>query len=913
MSRRRAYLGFAVPARAVVVLLAAALLSAALPLTAAAATPDTLFVQSPTQGCSDSGPGSAAIPFCTVQAAANVVLPGQTVVIGPNLSNGEFAGFTVSRSGTPDQPIVFKGGLQIANTDITSPITLAGVHDVTVEDLSVQRTATVFTRPSIAIAGSSDVTVSQIFTPGTTAIDGASSDATVTRTGTKVSVAAGATGTVLTDDAIHAPLAIAGTTGTHVVNDSITPFACAPGVSVSASTGTVLANDVLEANCGTSPMLSVAADSTATTTTDYNGLQTDGNPVEYVWGDTTFASPATFAAATGQGVHDLAGNFVVLGDTSPAEHSALVDSADATAPDVPDVDINGNPRRDDPLVANTGTGSGFVDRGAFERQDPFSVQVQSATQAPVGGTVNVSVTASTPWGSITGYIVDFGDGTPPVHSTTLPVPHAYAATGFYDVETSVTDSAGNTSSPTLSTVTVVPPTPLAGHLAVASVENGLTVEVAVTATDSWNSTGVTVDFGDRTAAVNASPGEDVPHTYTHVGTYPVTATFHDSGGNTDTHSLMFGTPATRFTPTGPTRVLDTRIGTGTGGKVAKVSGTISVSIGPRAPQGVAAVAVTVVATGSTVGGFVTAWADGTPQPGVSTVNYAAKQTISNEAIVPVGADGKIALHVAGGATDLVADVTGYFSRDATAAGFTPLLPARLLDTRNGTGAAKGAVGASGMVVLTVAGRGTVPATGVTAVALNVTAADESAGGFVTAYPDGTARPTASSLNAVRETPVATMVVVPLGADGKVDLFNGSPGTTDLIADVVGYFSAGSATNYVPVTPYRAFDTRHTAAVAPRTVVTEPVSRPDGVANGIGNAQAAVLNTTVADTTNGGVGTMFGADDPQPTASSLNWVTGQVVANLTMPRVDGTQRVKFFNNSDGSTDVVGDVLGYYTTF
>ena len=52
---------------------------------------------------------------------------------------------------------------------------------------------------------------------------------------------------------------------------------------------------------------------------------------------------------------------------------------------------------------------------------------------------------------------------------------------------------------------------------------------------------------------------------------------------------------------------------------------------------------------------------------------------------------------------------------------------------------------------------------------------------------------------------------------------------------------------------------------------------------------------------------------KPTASSLNWVTGQVVANLTMPRVDGTQRVKFFNNSDGSTDVVGDVLGCHTTF
>jgi hypothetical protein len=523
----------------------------------------------------------------------------------------------------------------------------------------------------------------------------------------------------------------------------------------------------------------------------------------------------------------------------------------------------------------------------------------------------VSVDASTAWGSITGYTVDFGDGTAPVHSATLPVPHVYAATGSYDIEATVTDSAGNTSDPIRSAVTVVPPVPLVTGLTVDFVDNGLSLEVRPTATDSWNSTGVTVDFGDGTSPVDGDRAEDFPHSYAAVGTYQIIATFHDSGGNTATRTVSFATPATRFTPTDPTRVLDTRNGTGTGGKAGKVTGTIAVPAG--APAGTAAVAVTIVAVNSPTGGFVTAWADGTPQPGVSTVNYGIGQTVSNEAVVPVGADGKIDLRVVGGATDLVADVTGYFGRDDAAAGYTTLLPARLLDTRNGTGAAKGAVAPSGTVALTVAGAGSVPATGVTAVALNITAADESAGGFVTAYPDGKPRPTASSLNAVRNTPVATMVIVPVGADGKVDLFNGSPGTTDLIADVAGYFSGGSAANYVPVTPYRAFDTRQTAAAPPRAAVTETVTRPDGVENGVENAQALVLNTTVADPVEGGAGMTFGADDPQPAASSLNWVAGQVVSNLTMPRADGSRRVKFFNDSDGSTDVVGDVLGYYSIF
>jgi hypothetical protein len=39
--------------------------------------------------CSDFGAGTQAVPFCTIQAAANVVNPGQTVLIargGPSVT-----------------------------------------------------------------------------------------------------------------------------------------------------------------------------------------------------------------------------------------------------------------------------------------------------------------------------------------------------------------------------------------------------------------------------------------------------------------------------------------------------------------------------------------------------------------------------------------------------------------------------------------------------------------------------------------------------------------------------------------------------------------------------------------------------------------------------------------------------------
>ena len=71
-------------------------------------------------------------------------------------------------------------------------------------------------------------------------------------------------------------------------------------------------------------------------------------------------------------------------------------------------------------------------------------------------------------------------------------------------------------------------------------------------------------------------------------------------------------------------------------------------------------------------------------------------------------------------------------------------------------------------------------------ALNVTAVGPSADGFVTVWPAGAVQPTASNLNLRVGVTVPNMVIVPLGADGKVSIFNDS-GTTNLLVDVLGWF------------------------------------------------------------------------------------------------------------------------------
>ena len=72
-----------------------------------------------------------------------------------------------------------------------------------------------------------------------------------------------------------------------------------------------------------------------------------------------------------------------------------------------------------------------------------------------------------------------------------------------------------------------------------------------------------------------------------------------------------------------------------------------------------------------------------------------------------------------------------------AAGFTALAPARLLDTRSGVGGASRDTGAADRHhrPCTSPARGGVPATGVSAVVLNVTATDPTAAGYITVLPD----------------------------------------------------------------------------------------------------------------------------------------------------------------------------------
>ncbi|MGW7450261.1 PKD domain-containing protein, partial [Streptomyces sp. NPDC054787] len=154
-------------------------------------------------------------------------------------------------------------------------------------------------------------------------------------------------------------------------------------------------------------------------------------------------------------------------------------------------------------------------------------------------------------------------------------------------------------------------------------------------------------------------------------------------------------------------------------------------------------------------------------------------------VVPV-INGKVSFYNNAGTVDLIADVAGYYTTDGTGSTYKPITPTRLMDTREGLGVPKAKISGGGTATLQVTGTAGIPATGVTAVVLNVTATDPTAGSYVSVYPNGTTRTSASNLNFTAGQTIPNLVVVPV-INGKVSFYNNA-GTVDLIADVAGYYT-----------------------------------------------------------------------------------------------------------------------------
>ena len=279
-----------------------------------------------------------------------------------------------------------------------------------------------------------------------------------------------------------------------------------------------------------------------------------------------------------------------------------------------------------------------------------------------------------------------------------------------------------------------------------------------------------------------------------------------------------------FVPLTPSRILDTRPSqpSPAGAPKGYVPGQSSIDVPVTGVGGVPnddvyAVVMNVTVTESGGPGYVTAYPKGVTRPTASNINMSgAGQTAPNLVIVPVGDNGRVTLFIGGtGGGHLIADVLGYYRQtsSATAGRLIGVTPKRVFDTRPGqpVPGPKGKIPAKGTITIKMTSANGIPASGVSAVAINLTGTEAGAPGFVTAYPANVARPTTSNVNlAMAGATRANSVIVPVSPSGEVTFYSLS--ATHLLADITGYYTDATAENtddglFVPLSPARLLDTR----------------------------------------------------------------------------------------------------------
>jgi hypothetical protein len=215
--------------------------------------------------------------------------------------------------------------------------------------------------------------------------------------------------------------------------------------------------------------------------------------------------------------------------------------------------------------------------------------------------------------------------------------------------------------------------------------------------------------------------------------------------------------------------------------------TVQVTGHGGVPSGATAVVANVTVTGPTATGFLTAYPAGTATPNASNLNFTAGETVPNLVTVPLSHSGAIDFYNALGSTNVIMDVSGYYS-SATSGYFEPVAPKRICDTRSGntTQCAGQTLSAGGTLNVQVTGNGGIP-TGAAAVVANVTATEATASSFLTVWPTGATKPNASDLNFVAGETVPNLVVAKLSATGGLSIFN-ALGSVDALVDVSGWFT-----------------------------------------------------------------------------------------------------------------------------
>ena len=384
------------------------------------------------------------------------------------------------------------------------------------------------------------------------------------------------------------------------------------------------------------------------------------------------------------------------------------------------------------------------------------------------------------------------------------------------------------------------------------------------------------------------------------------------------------TPPLQYTalPT-PCRAVDTRvaggaIAAGTSQNFNPAGGACNIPIPSTGPI-VYALNVTVLPDGPL--GYVSVWPTGATQPLVSTLNSPDGRVKANAALATGGNGGEISVY-ASDKTDLVLDVSGYFTNAPAAYVYVPVTPCRVVDTRINNGTSFGApslVAGQQRTFPLANGSCNLPATAFAkggALSLNVTAVPIAGQpvSYVTVWgksPTEPQTPVISTLNVPTGTMTANASLVTINRSTSESVSVYSSDSTDLVLDITGYFApaslAPSGLSLYTLPPCRVIDTRESSGEF-QGELTVPFTTGNNCSIPT-NAQAYVVNATVVPSGPLGFLTLWPDGIPQPLVSTLNAEDGSVTSNMAIVSTrDGS--IDTFASSD--TQLILDVSGYFAS-
>lgn len=132
----------------------------------------------------------------------------------------------------------------------------------------------------------------------------------------------------------------------------------------------------------------------------------------------------------------------------------------------------------------------------------------------------------------------------------------------------------------------------------------------------------------------------------------------------------------------------------------------------------------------------------------------------------------------------------------------------------------------------------------------------------------------------------------------------------VFGDPVVAQQGGATPLFIPEAPRRPVDTR--AGLGGETLSPNEVRSIElGALSGeeFKDIQAVLVNITITNPSGSGFIKVGSPNDPTPETAVLAFVAGQTVSNLAISRVTNDGVMNLYLISDGSTDVIVDLVGY----